>query len=181
VIYLPAVKGRARLRSTSAALLSLGLACGYQFVHYKGALGDVRRVAIQTLRNDSYDPGYEAVVTDSLVREFMRRGALEVVTDPKSADLVISGRVRPIYTAARSFSSVLLALEYSVTVTLDIKAQRRDGRVVPIDGSALTQTDIYLASADIEALRKNRQEALHRVSEMLAERVHDSLYERLLP
>jgi len=73
VIYLPAVKRRARLRCASAVLFSLGLAgCGYQFVNYKGALGDVRRVAIQTLRNDSYDPGYEAVVTDSLVREFSR-------------------------------------------------------------------------------------------------------------
>ncbi|HBZ71687.1 MAG TPA: hypothetical protein DEP35_18965 [Deltaproteobacteria bacterium] len=183
MIYLPAVEGRASRRFASAAvLLLLGVCgCGYQFVDYKKPLGDVRRVAIQTLRNDSYDPGYEAVVTDSLVREFRRRGALQVVDDPTLADLVITGRVRPIFTAARSFSSVLLALEYSVTVTLDLKAQRRDGRLVTIDGSALTQSEIYLASADIEALRKNREEALHRVSEMLAERVHDALYERLLP
>lgn len=183
MIYLPGVKGRAIVLSASVAVvLLLGLSgCGYQFVDYKTPLGDVRRVAIQTLRNDSYDPGYEAVVTDSLIHEFRRRGAFQVVDDPKLADLVISGRVRPIFTAARSFSSVLLALEYSVTVTLDLKAERRDGRAVAIDGSALAQSDIYLASADIEAVRKNRQEALHHVSQILAERVHDALYERLLP
>jgi len=183
VIYLPAVKGRAIPRSHSAAVLVLlGLSsCGYHFVDYKAPLGDVRRVAIQTLRNDSFDPGYEAVVTDSIVREFRRRGALQVVDDPKQADLVLTGRVRPIFTFARSFSSVLLAVEYSVTVTLDVKAQRRDGRTIAIDSSVLSQTEIYTASADIEALRKNRQEALHRVSQVLAARVHDALYERLLP
>ena len=63
-------------------MLWLGLSgCGYQFVDYKTPLGDVRRVAIQNLRNDSYDPGYDAVVTDSLVREFRRRGAFQVVDD----------------------------------------------------------------------------------------------------
>ena len=94
---------------------------------------------------------------------------------------MLTGRVRPIFTFARSFSSVLLAVEYSVTVTLDVKAQRRDGRTIAIDSSVLSQTEIYTASADIEALRKNRQEALHRVSQVLAARVHDALYERLLP
>lgn len=183
MIYLPAVKGWAiPLSASVVVILLLGLSgCGYQFVDYKAPLGDIRRVAIQTLRNDSFDPGYEAVVTDSLVREFKRRGAFQVVDDPKLADVVISGRVRPIFTAARSFSSVLLALEYTLTVTLDLKAQRRDGRQVAIDGSALSQSEIYLASADIEAARKNRQEALHHVSQILAERAHDALYERLLP
>jgi hypothetical protein len=177
------VRGRAPALLVSAAIAFwTGFSgCGYQFVDYKTPLGDVRRVAIQTLRNDSFDPGYEAVVTDSLVREFKRRGAFQVVNDPKIADLVISGRIRPIYTVARSFSSVLLALEYTVTVSLDLKALRRDGRSVAIDSAALAQSDIYLASADIEAVRKNRQEALHHVSQILAERVHDALYERLLP
>ena len=183
MIYLPGVKGRAlALSSALAVVLTQGSSgCGYQFVDYKTPLGDVRRVAFQTLRNDSFDPGYEAVVTDSLVREFRRRGAFQVVDDPKMADLVVTGRVRPIYTVARSFSSVLLALEYTVTVTLDLKALRRDGRAVAIEGSALSQSEIYLASADIEAVRKNRQEALHHVSQVLAEHVHDALYERLLP
>jgi hypothetical protein len=183
VIYLPAVKSWATARSVCVALVfRLGLfGCGYHFVDYKTPLGDVRRVAIQTLHNDSFDPGYEAVVTDSLVREFRRRGAFQVVDDPKLADLVISGRVRQIFTVPRSFSSVLLALEYTVTVTLDLKAQRRDGRQVAIDSSALSQSDIYLSSADIEAMRKNRQEALHHISQILASRTHDALYERLLP
>ena len=165
----------------SFALAALLAGCGYQFADYRGSLGDVRRVKIETLRNDSFDPGYEAVVTDALVREFMRRGAVEVVDDSESADLVIGGRVLPVTTNGRSFSSILLALEYQVTVRLDLTAQRRDGRQIKIDSNALAQSEIYLASADVEVSRKNRQEAMHRVSRVLAERVHDALYERLLP
>jgi outer membrane lipopolysaccharide assembly protein LptE/RlpB len=182
VIYLRAVTTRVRLGILALASAALLLSsCGYKLVRYRGAIGDVRRVAIQTLDNDSREPGVDLVVTDALVREFLRRGALDVVEDPNVADLVIGGRVLPLRTAGRSFSSVLLSLEYQVTMTLDLQVRRRDGTLVPVDPTALTETEIYLASADVEAARKNRDEALHRVSTVLAGRVHDALFERLLP
>ena len=182
MIYLRAVRGPLRasavLLTATALLLS---ACGYKLVRYRGAVGDVRRVAIQTLENDSYEPGLDLVVTDALVREFLRRGALDVVEDPALADLVIEGRVLPVQTAGRSFSSVLLSLEYQVTLRVALAVKRRDGTEVPVDPTALTESELYLASADVEAARKNRDEALHRVSTVLAGRVHDALFERLLP
>jgi hypothetical protein len=182
VIYLRAVKTRLRpavlVLAATALLVS---SCGYRLVRYRNAIGDVRRVAIQTLDNESREPGIDLVVTDALVREFLRRGALDVVEDPSVADLVIGGRVLPVHTAGRSFSSVLLSLEYQVTLTLDLTVQRRDGTLVPVDPTALTESEIYLASADVEAARKNRDEALHRVSTLIAGRVHDALFERLLP
>lgn len=191
MVYLRAVTGRrrVRLRALSCASCALGLAlaatlvagCGYKLVSYRGALGDVRRVSVQSLRNDSVAPGYGAVVTEALLKEFQRRGALQVVTDPGLADLRIGGRVRPIIAGARSFSSVILALEYQVTVSLDLQIQRRDGSLVPIDGAALTESEIYLASSDPEVARTNRNEALRRVANVIAGRVHDALFERLMP
>jgi len=164
-----------------ACLTLLGGGCGYSMVRYRGALGDVRRVAITSLENDSYDPGLDLVVTDALVREFARRGALVVVDDPDQADLVIGGRVLPLRTGGRSFSSVLLALEYQVTLTLDLQVKRRDGSLVKIDPTAQSESELFIASADLEATRKNRDEALRRVSTLLAGRVHDALFERLMP
>jgi hypothetical protein len=173
---------RARLAVALAVLAALVLSsCGYRLVRYRGALGDVRRVAIHTLRNDTAEPGVDLVVTDALIREFLRRGALDVVEDPAIADLVIDGRVLPLRIVGRSFSSVLLSLEYQVTMTLDLEVRRRDGTEVPVDPTALSESEIYTASADVEAARKNRDEALHRVSTLLAGRVHDALFERLLP
>lgn len=179
--------GRCRRRSglavaLAAALVAFPLAgCGYRLVSYRGALGDVRRVSVESLRNDSLAPGYGAVVTEALLKEFQRRGALQVVTDPGLADLTIGGRVLPISAGARSFSSVVLALEYQLTVTIALDVRRRDGTQVPIDPGALTASEIYTASADAEAALTNRNEALRHVADVIAGRVHDALFERLMP
>ena len=174
------------------ALLSLGLAvaastaalvagCGYQVVRYGGGLGDVRRVAIRGLANDSFEPGVEALVSEALAREFAQRGALRLVDDPAAADLSIGGAVKSVDTRRRSFSSILFALEYQVTLELALSVKRRDGADVPIDENALRESERYLASSDVEVTRTNRQEALRRLAGVLAGRVHDALYERIAP
>jgi hypothetical protein len=156
-------------------------ACGYRPVRYAGGLGDVRSLAIRTLGNDSYEPGVEYVVSEALRREFLRRGAVRLIEDPAAADLVLSGSVEDVSSRGRVFSSVLLSLEFELTVDLALRATRRDGSEVPLEGAALRESERYLASADVEALRKNREEAVRRVSSLLAGRVHDALAEALAP
>lgn len=181
---LPAV----RLKRAAAVLSTCSLAvllsgCGYTLVHYAGSAGTSpgqKRVAIETLENGSFEPGYEFTVTDALLREFQRRGAVRVVQDVEAADLVLSGQVRRIDTRRGAFSSVVLVLEYEIRVQLDLKVSRRDGSAIKLDRRVLTATELYLASADVEAQRKNREEALRRVASVLATRVHDALYEATL-
>src|SRR5690606_25366716 len=170
----------------AAACLALGAAlalagcAGYRVVGGQGSgLGDVQRIAVEPLLNRSYEPGIERMVTDALVREFQRRGNATVVRNPAGADLVLSGLVRPLVTRSRSFSSVELALEYEVELSVELSARRPDGTAVDIDRSVLRDWELYLASADVEVERKNREEALRRLSQLLATRVHDALSERL--
>jgi hypothetical protein len=158
----------------------LAAGCGYGFVRYGGALGDVRSVAVETLQNDSHDPGVEFVVGDALRREFLRRRGVRLIENPAEADLVLSGRVLPIRSRARSLSSVGLALEYELTLSLALDARRADGSELEFDRRALRETERYLASADVEALNKNRQEALRQAAALLAGRVYDALYETLV-
>lgn len=174
------------VRAASTCLILAGLAglaglatggCGYKLVRYRSAGGEPRLVAVHTLENDSLERGYGGVVTDALLRELLRRGALRVVGDAEQADLVISGSVIGIRTEARTFSSVVLALEYEVTVGLDLSVVRRAGGELEIPPDLLVASEFYTASADIEAMRKNREEALRRVAAVLASRVHDSLSE----
>jgi hypothetical protein len=162
-------------------LAGAATACGYQLVGYARPEGAARRVALPTLRNDSYEPGIELLVGDALRREFLRRGAFTLTDDPSEADLVISGRVLPIQTESSSFSSVVLALEYQLVLSLDLHASRADGGEIALDPRALRETERYLASADAQALRKNRSEALRRMASLLAVRVHDALYEVAAP
>jgi len=177
-------------RLTSVLLLvCLGLAagCGYKWVRYQGALGDARRIAIYPFRNDSFDAGVDSMVTDALYREFLRRGALQVVDDPRLADLILSGSVQSIDTRGRTFSSVDFSLEYQVRMRLEVTVIRNDESLteeeaeVTLDPRAMVESELYLASADVEATRTNREEALRRLSSLLAGRVHDALYERVNP
>ena len=151
--------------------------CGYQLVDYARPDGAVRKVALPTLRNDSYEPGVEFLVADAMRREFLRRGAFQLTDDPAAADVVVSGSVRPIQTSSTSFSSVVMALEYQVSLTLQLQAKRADGSEIALDPRSLRETERYLASADVNALRRNREEALRRLAGILAVRVHDEVYE----
>lgn len=169
------------MRVGLVAVVALCVACGYGFVQYDASLGDVRTVAIDTPRNESTEPGIEFLVADSLRREFLRRGAVQLVDDPSSADLVLSGRIASLRESGQAFSSVVLTIEYRLTLALDLRAARSDGSEVPLDSRAQRETESYLSSADLEAQRKNRQEALRHLAALLAGRVYDSLYETLTP
>ena len=176
--YIPAVRKRV-LVWILASLLAGG--CGYQIVRYQGALGDVRRVAIVGLENNSFEPGLDSLVSDAIAREFLRRGALEVVSDPETADLVVSGAVDRLQTNSESFSSIEFVVEFRVTMRLDLTARRRDGTRIRVGGRALRESELYQASADVEVTRTNRKEALERLAGILAGRFHDALYERITP
>lgn len=169
------------LALTVVLVLFAASGCGYSIVRYSGGIGDVRSVAVVTPSNASYEPGIERLVADALRREFLKRGAVRLIENPSAADLVLDGRVLPVRGQAQSFTSTVVALEVEVTLALDLAATRRDGADVPIDARALYETERYLASADAEAMRKNREEALRRASQVLAGRVYDALYATLAP
>ena len=175
-------------RAVGVAQLWLGLAivlattqCGYHFIRYDAAVGDYRSLAIRTPANESFDPGVEFTVANALRREGLRRGGLEIVENPADADVVLSGVVLPIQTVGRSVSSVVLAVEYEITLRLELKAETRVGRSIPLDPLSLQETERYLASANVEVTRKNREEALRLLASTIANRVYDNLYAGLSP
>lgn len=177
--YIPAV-----VRWVLVWILALVLAasgCGYQIVRYRDALGDARRVAITGLENNSFEPGLDSIVSDAISREFLRRGALEVVGDPEIADLIVTGAVEPLQTRSEAFSTIEFVLEFRVTMRLELEVRRRDGTRIRISRRALRESEFYQASADVEVTRTNRKEALERLAGILAGRFHDALYERILP
>ena len=155
--------------------------CSYELVRYAGALGDAQRIAFAPIRNDSFEPGLDSLLADAFAREFLRRGALRVVEDPESADLIVSGLVESLETRSRSFSSIEFALEYELRLRMELTVYRPDGSRVPLDGSAFVESERYLSSADLEVTRTNREEALRRLAGVVAGRLHDALFERIQP
>jgi len=169
---LPRSLALASILAVAAALAG----CGYSRVAYPKSREQSLSVAVQVFENRSFDPGYENVVADALKEEFARRGALRLTRSPETADVVLRGVVQNVGTGRRSFSSVVLTLEYSVNVALEIELQR-PGTEIGIDRRVLREDDTYLASADIEVTRRNRQEALRRIASLLATRIHDVVFE----
>jgi hypothetical protein len=170
-----------RARVAASLLCAFLVGCGYTAVRYADALGDAKTVAVAGLRNDTFEPGLDSLVSDALAREFLRRGALRLVEEPARADVVISGAVERLDVSRKSFSSIALAVEYELRLGLDLRIARRDGTLVPLDASAQTETERYVASADVEVERTHREEALRRLATLLAGRVHDALFERVAP
>ena len=94
-------------------------------------------------------------------------------------EVALTGTVLDLVTTARSFSSVAFGLEYQVELRLSLTATRRDGSVFVLPAGTLREWELYLTSADVEAERKNRDEALRRVASVLASRTREFLSDRL--
>jgi len=169
-----------QLEKTARLLLLVGIlvasGCGYQLVGRGSVVGAARSVALEGFSNETKEPGIEGIVSDALYREFARRGDLRLVSDPSRADLVVSGAVARAFVSARSFSSVQLTVEYQAWLRLSVTVQPREGKPLRLDPRSLAESDRFLASADVEVGRKNREEAFRRLAGILAARVHDALY-----
>jgi hypothetical protein len=157
------------------------LGCGYKFVRYADRADGIRKIAILGIENGTFEPGVDHLMKEALHREFRRRKALIIVADPEDADLVLGGGVDLLETDSLSFTSIAFAVEYQLRMRLALEIKTNDGRRIPIDDHALRATEIYLASADIEVTRKNRQEAIRKITFLLASRIHDALFERMSP
>ena len=69
-----------------------------------------------------------------------------------------------------SFSSFFVALEYKVTLSLVLELVRASGDIIRLSPRALSESDIYLASPDIEVSRTNKREVVRHLSDLLAVR-----------
>ncbi|HXK23324.1 MAG TPA: LPS assembly lipoprotein LptE [Myxococcota bacterium] len=154
------------------ALLVSG--CGYHLA--AGDLREVGTIAVVTPRNEAGEPGLDRIVADALRRELLRRSGSRIAESPEKADVVVHGRIVNVETTARSLSSVVLVLEYETHVTLELDAKRGDQVVVA--PTRFEDSERHLASGDVEAQRKNREEALRRIASLIAARFMDRLGEQ---
>jgi len=169
------VRRFARAAVTAWLCVALGAGCGYRVVGYRGVSEDPTRVSIRTLTNDTLEPGLELIVSEAMRRAFLHAGRIRLVEDPAAADYALSGRIVEVRTLGQSFTANVRALEFTVTMRLQLDVEARAGETPGLDAFGLAETEVYLASADIELSRKNRNEALRRLAKLLADRVYDQL------
>jgi len=156
-------------------VLATVLGCGYRLVGQVSEQSPELAVSLRTLTNDSVEPGVELMVSDALRRVFLRATRIRLVEESSAADYEITGRVLPLETVSRTFTPGVRALEYIVVMRLELEVQGRGGKRLKLDRFSLSESEIYLASADVQIGRKNRDEALRRLSALLADRIYDEI------
>ena len=112
--------------SLGMLLLLAGAGCGYGFSAKGEAFPkDVQKVFVETLVNRTREVGIEGDMTNALMREIRQKGQLRVVTQLDQADAIISGVVRNYDSRAVGTNRNDEALQYELTMILDMTLRRR--------------------------------------------------------
>ena len=94
--------------------------------------------------------------------------------DDTKASKALHGLFRSI--AAGMVEGVTKGFEKRLEVVgVSYQASIDGGKRLKLDRFSLSESEIYLASADVQIGRKNRDEALRRLSALLADRIYDEI------
>jgi len=156
--------------------LWLFVGCGYHLSQMPSAGQAPVTVDLPTFENDTFEPGIELTLAAALRREFSRAGPLRGVDDAATADYTLRGRILSVTTGSRTLTPGVRAIEFTVTVRLEaVLLRNADGRRLRLDPLSQLASEVYLASFDLEISRKNREEALRRITALLADRLYDDV------
>lgn len=143
------MRGRVHAFAATAALAALA-GCGYHVIGTADALpAEVRTLAVGEIDNGSREYGYERIIAFALEREIAVRRRFALANQPAGADAVLSGRVVDVYTRPVAFGANDQAVQYEVSVVIDLTlVNQRDGTVL-WQAQRLREIDEYSASATV--------------------------------
>ena len=136
---------------SAALLLLLALAgCGYHLAGEQLALPeDVHSLSVGTLVNRSREHGLEKNLAFALEREIHTRGHFRMSEEPGGGDAVLTGVIRELQVRPVAFDANDQALQYDVTVTLDLTLTRKDDGRVLWHVTGLRESDEYGANSRV--------------------------------
>lgn len=161
-------------------LAAVGTSCGYRRVDLTQIFPpEVRRIEIHVFENTTLEPGFGTLLSDALVEEFARRGALDPVYAGQggSADLVMTGAIRRLHVSPSAFSSVSLTLEDTLELEIEVHVVRNGTGEEVWSQPGLRYSERFLSSPDPQVYESNKEQAMRRVTSALAGRIHDELFQ----
>lgn len=170
---MPAGTLRTVMWAVVAAALLCG--CGYRFAGQGNPLlADRATIAIPYFRNNTYEPGAEALFTHAFVQEFLESRRLQVVP-PDRADIVLDGSVQELQDHTIAYSSDDKAREYRIVVRLSVTVRDRVSGEVLWKRDRLVHAEEYPVGDSIAFTEAAKTRALQALARDLAERVHESI------
>jgi len=186
------------------AVVATVAGCGYHVVGTADVLpAEIRTLAVGDIGNGSREYGYERIIAFALEREIAIRRRFEVANSPAGADAVLSGRLVDVYTRPVAFGSNDQAVQYEVSVVIDLTlVNQRDGTVLwqaqrlrEVDEYSANSTVVVTSSSEfqqgtldavdidnpqfteIQLAETLRQRALNRLAAQTARDVYDQMME----
>jgi hypothetical protein len=148
---------------------------GYQIGPVKPyALKEVHTLAVPTFKNQTLIPRIEALVTDTVIKQFQQDGTYKIVNE-KEADAVLKAEITHISRSpARSLrGNVLATTEFNLSIRVHYRLLGRDGQALGTPGEAVGTTSFFVGT---DVVTDERQ-ALPLATEELATRLVSQLSE----
>jgi hypothetical protein len=149
-------------------------ACGYRFAGESGFPGDSDGLFVKVLENRTQETGVENIVTAALLSELTLRKTGGLASGIEHADVVLSGLVEEVAIRTISTRNRDTAGERRVTVSVDLKLTKQDGRVIWA-ANGFVDDEAYIVDANDERTDKNRRDAIRVLSRRIAEKVVNRL------
>jgi hypothetical protein len=167
------VKKKNFLMIISFCLLSSS--CGYRLARpVNPMLENVSTIAIPYFKNKTFEPEAEAIFTYAFINEFIESRRLQVV-GVEDADVVLYGTVKRLLEDTIAYNRDDKAQEYRVRVTLAVFLEERKSGNVLWKRKSLRHAEEFPVDNNIVLSETAKRDALQRIAEDLAERVHDSI------
>jgi outer membrane lipopolysaccharide assembly protein LptE/RlpB len=159
-------------------LFSATLGCGYHIMGKGGEFSEgITSVAIIPLENKTMEPNLTSIFTSALRREFIFRREVEVVAEEK-AQATLQGSVTSENIVSTAYDQEGRAIEYDITITLDLRFIRRGNNAILWKGDKIAGTWHYQASSDVIVNEGNKNKAIQKIAADLAERIYIMIKER---
>ena len=156
-------------------LLVVLCGCGYQLTGKSTHLpAGVTSLAIPTFKNETLEPGIEAPLTQSFLREFMYDGRVKVLSS-RQADAILEGNIKTFQIRSVSYNESGLVQEYEVFITVDLTLAKSSGEIVWKENN-LTEVRWYRASFGGVVNEASKNSAVQELGKFMAERVKSRFF-----
>lgn len=155
-------------------LLVLAMAlggCGYHtMMPARGEFGrGGKTIEVSIFANRTYRPNIEAVITDSIIDELVRREGAQVVNS--GGEIVLSGTVLSYGTAAVSYTATDTVKEYRATITTEATLRRvGDGKV--LWKGIVSANTVFPANDDLVLQQNSEDDAIRAICRKLAQQIY---------
>ena len=155
----------------AVSTLCLWVGCGYRMASKNRVALPIRTLTVLPLRNETSTFEVEQVLTRSLVREFVRKSAYEVLNDPSQSDAVLTGVVSRLRATPVIFGQANFGSTFLVTLSARVELVERRTQKVLYRNDAHVFREQYTINIDVSNFFSELNPALDRLAEDFASSV----------